>query len=57
MNQFFRKHDGKLKGLVLILMLTIPFFLYLAASYGTSFQVKLLLGLMAGNMLMIMKSG
>ena len=57
MIKFFEKHGGSLKTAALILMLLIPFFLYLAAEHGSALQVKILLGLMAGNMLLVMKSG
>ena len=57
MNNFFKKHGAKLKTIALIFMLVIPFFLYVAAIYGSNFQVKLFLGLMIGTMLFVMKKG
>ena len=57
MNNFLRKHSGKLKTTALILMLLIPFLLYAAALHGSVFQVKLFLVLMTGNMLFLMKRG
>jgi len=57
MNNFLRKHSGKLKTMALILMLLIPFLLYAAALHGSVFQLKLFLALMTGNMLFLMKKG
>ena len=57
MDRFFRKHSGKLKTTALILMLLIPFLLYVAALHGSAFQVKLFLALMTVNMLFVMKKG
>ena len=57
MNNFLRKHSGKLKTTALILMLLIPFLLYAAALHGSVFQVKLFLVIMTGNMLFLMKRG
>lgn len=57
MMDFFEKHAGRLNTLVLLSMLIVPFFIYLTALYGSIFQVKLLLGLMACNMLITMKVG
>lgn len=57
MDNFFAKYSAKLKNTALILMLVIPFLLYAAALHGSVFQVKLLLALMAGNMLFGMKKG
>jgi len=54
MDNFFKKHSAKLKTTALILMLVIPFCLYLAAAYGSALQVKLFLLLMTGNMLFVM---
>jgi hypothetical protein len=57
MNNFLRKHSGKLKTMALILMLLIPFLLYAAALHGSVFQLKFFLALMTGNMLFLMKKG
>ena len=57
MGKIFEKHGTKLKTTALILMLAIPFLLYMAASHGSTFQVKLFLALMMGNMLFVMKKG
>ena len=57
MDNFLKKHSGRLKTTALLLMLVIPFLLYAAASYGAIFQVKLLLALMIGNMLYVMIKG
>ena len=57
MNEFLKKHSGKLKTTALILMLLIPFFLYAAAMHGSAFQVNFFLALMAGNMLFVMVKG
>lgn len=57
MTHFFEKPGATLQAVSLILMLVIPFFLYLTARYGAIIQVILLIALMAGNMLIIMKSG
>ncbi|MBT4091332.1 MAG: hypothetical protein HN580_02245 [Deltaproteobacteria bacterium] len=46
-----------LKTILLVLMLVIPFFLYAAAAYGSTFQTNLLLILMIGNMLVVLKKG
>jgi len=54
MDNFLKKHSGRLKTTALILMLGIPFLLYAAASHDAIFQVKLLLALMIGNMLYVM---
>jgi hypothetical protein len=57
MDNFFKKHGEKLNAMALILMLVIPFFLYMAAMYGTIFQVKLFLALMIATMLFALKKG
>ena len=57
MHNFFKKHDTKLKGIALILMLGIPFLLYSAAMVGSIFQIKLLLVLMIVIMLYVMIKG
>ena len=57
MDTFLKRHIGKLKTTALILMLLIPFLLYAAAMHGSVFQVNLVLGLMAGNMLFVMIKG
>ena len=57
MDNFFKKHGEKLNAMALILMLVIPFFLYMAAMYGTIFQVKLFLALMIATMLFARKKG
>lgn len=57
MDNFFKKHSGRLKTTAFILMLVIPFLLYAAASYNSMLQVKLLLALMIGNMLYVMIKG
>ena len=54
MADFLKKHSSKLKTAALVLMLVIPFFLYVAASFGSALQVKLILLLMAGNMFFVM---
>ncbi len=54
MQNFIKRHSAKLKSTALILMLVIPFCLYMAASYGSPLQVKLCLLLMASNMLFVM---
>ena len=57
MDNFLKKHSAWLNTTAFILMLVIPFLLYAAASYDSIFQVKLLLALMIGNMLLIMIKG
>jgi hypothetical protein len=57
MDNFFKKHDTKLKGIALILMLGIPFLLYSAAMVGSIFQIKLLLAFMIGIMLYVLIKG
>lgn len=57
MDTFLKKYASKLKSTALILMLGIPFLLYVAAAHGSLFQVKLLLGLFMLNMLFVMKNG
>lgn len=57
MDNFLKKHSGRLKTTAFILMLVIPFLLYAAASYNSMLQVKLLLALMIGNMLYVMIKG
>jgi len=57
MEKFFKKHGAKLKSLVLIFMLVIPFLLYSAAMHGSIFQVKIILALMAGTMLFVLIKG
>ena len=57
MNKFFKKYNSALKSMALILMLTIPFFLYQGAMQDSAFQVNLFLGLMMVNMLFILKNG
>jgi hypothetical protein len=57
MNEFFKKYNSILKFMALILMLTIPFFLYQGAMQDSTFQVNLFLGLMMTNMLFILKNG
>ncbi len=57
MDNFFEKHGAKLKTIALVLMLVIPFFLYIAAMYGSNFQVKLFLALMIVTMLFVLKKG
>ena len=54
MENFFKKHSAKLKGMALILMLVTPFFLYAAAMHGSIFQIKLFLVLMIGVMLFVL---
>jgi len=57
MDDFFRKHSGKLKATALILMLLIPFLLYAAALHGSVLQLKIFLAFMTGNMLYVMTKG
>ena len=57
MDNFFKKHGEKLNAVALILMLVIPFFLYMAAMHGTIFQVKLFLALTIATMLFVLKKG
>ena len=57
MDIFLNKHATKLKFASLILMLGIPFLLYAAATQGSLFQVKILLGFFIVNMLLVMKFG
>lgn len=54
MDNFLKKHSGRLKTTALILMLVIPFLLYAAGSYNSMLQVKLYLVLMSINMLYVM---
>jgi len=54
MDNFLKKHSGRLKTTAFILMLVIPFLLYAAASYNSMLQVNLLLVLMGINMLYVM---
>jgi hypothetical protein len=57
MEGFLKKHGTRLKTAALILMLFIPFLLYAAASFGSLFQVKLMLVMMGANMLYVMIKG
>ena len=57
MSGFLKKHGANLKTIALILMLGIPFLLYQAAVNDSGFQINLFLGLMAANMLFVMKNG
>ena len=57
MDNFLKKHGGRLKAAALVLMLLIPFFLYAAAVQGSAVQLKIFLALMAGNMLFVMLKG
>ena len=57
MAEFIKKYQSKLKIMSLILMLAIPFLLYIAASRGADFQVKLYLALMIINMLFVLRKG
>jgi hypothetical protein len=57
MVNFFKKHATKLSTFALILMLVIPFLLYMAAMQGSAVQVKVFLGLMTATMLFVMKQG
>ena len=57
MESFLKKHATGLKLAALIFMLGIPFLLYAAASQGSLFQVKMLLGFFIVNMLLVMKFG
>jgi hypothetical protein len=57
MDNFFKKHDPKLKTIALIFMLVIPFFLFTAAMHGAIFQVKLFLALMIATMLFVLIKG
>ena len=57
MEAFFKKFGSRLKTTALILMLVIPFLLYAAASFGSLFQVNLMLVLMGATMLYVMLKG
>jgi hypothetical protein len=57
MKQFLQKHAKGLKYASLIVMLTVPFLLYLAAHSDIPWAVNLLLGLMCASMLVAMKIG
>lgn len=57
MESFLKKHAAKVKFASLMLMLAIPFLLYAAATQGSLFQVKMLLGFFMLNMLFVMKNG
>ena len=57
MDNFSKKHGNRLKTAALILLLLIPFLLYAAASFGSLFQVKLMLVLMGAVMLYVMIKG
>ena len=57
MDNFFKKYGFRLKTAALILMLVIPFLLHAAASFGSLFQVKLMLVLMGAVMLYVMLKG
>ena len=56
MNKFLKKYNPTLNLMALILMLTIPFFLYQGAMQDSAFQINLFLGLMMANMLFILKT-
>ena len=55
MANFLKKHAAKLNTIALILMLGIPFLLYMGAMQGSVIQVKIYLGLMIATMLMVMR--
>ena len=57
MYKFLKKHAAKMNFLALILMLVIPFALYIAAIHDSLLLVKSFLGLFIINMLFIMKNG
>ena len=57
MDNFFKKHAVELKSAALILMLAIPFLMYFAATQGSLFLVKMLIGFFMLNMLFVMKNG
>ncbi len=57
MKAFFKKHAAGLQAAALTAMLLIPFLLYKAAMDGSDLLVKVLLGVMAANMLFVMKKG
>jgi hypothetical protein len=57
MYQFLKKHAAKINFLALILMLVIPFALYMAAIQDSLLLVKSFLGLFILNMLFVMKNG
>jgi uncharacterized RDD family membrane protein YckC len=57
MYKFLKKNAAKMNFLALILMLVIPFALYIAAIQDSLLLVKSFLGLFILNMLFIMKNG
>ncbi len=57
MDNFFKKHESRLKTAALLLMLVIPFLLYAAASFGSLLQVNLILVLMGTIMFYVMLRG
>jgi len=57
MYQFLKKNAAKMNFLALILMLVIPFALYMAAIQDSLLLVKSFLGLFILNMLFVMKNG
>ena len=57
MDSLLKKYGSALKTTALILMLAIPFLLYVAALHGSILQVKLLMGIFIVNMLFVMKNG
>ena len=57
MTDFFKNHGARLKSVALILMLIIPYFLYRAAINDSTFLLYFSFGLMAVNMLFVMKKG
>jgi hypothetical protein len=56
LNDLFKKIQKRIKGILLLAMLVIPFFLYAAARSESSGQVYFLLILMTVNMIVAMRS-
>ena len=57
MEHFLNRHAATLKALALVLMLVIPFLLYVAVVQGPPTLVNVLLGLFILNMLFVIKNG
>jgi len=57
MASFLKNHAMKLKLVALILMLVIPFLLYIAILQGSVLGLNLFLAIFIANMLFVMKYG